>query len=190
VAERAVATRRLPLEPATAAAIAPFGALVGRGAGVPLVGVDYYAGAVAVSRPARFECDGPTELSLSVLRRRPFTVRYLERHFRHTQVFLPLGGKPWLAVLAPPTDSDLPDLDAARAFRFDGATGLCLHVGTWHEFPFPLADDADMIVLLSAQTTRDLAARAPNGIEAFGPDLDKKDITLRTGIVLAVELDT
>jgi len=81
----------------------------------------------------------------------------------------------------------MPDLDAARAFRFEGDTGLCLHRGTWHEFPFPVEDDTDMIVVLSSQTTQDLGQRAANGIEAFGPDLDKKDMRLRAGVVIVLD---
>lgn len=179
---------RLRVEPATAAAIAPFGALLGRRSGVKPTGLDYYNGAVTMSRPVQFECDSRTELSLTTLKRRPFQVRYLERHFQHTQSFIPLGGKPWLAVFAPPSDGEMPDLAAVRAFRFEGDTGLCLHRGTWHEFPFALEDDTDLAVVLSSQTTADLHRRAENGIEAFGPDLDKKDITLRTGIVFVLEV--
>ena len=92
------------------------------------------------------------------------------------------------AIFAPPSPADLPDLDAARAFRFDGDAGFCLHLGTWHEFPFPLVDDTDVIVVISSQTSQDLRQRTANGIEAFGPDLDKKDITLRHRTVIELEL--
>jgi ureidoglycolate lyase len=92
-----------------------------------------------------------------------------------------------LAILAPPCEDDLPNFDAIKAFRFEGDTGLCLHRGTWHEFPFPLEDDTHVLVLLSSQTSQDLKQRAPNGIEAFGPDLDKKDITLRAGLCLVLD---
>ena len=73
-------------------------------------------------------------------RARPLRVSWMERHFLHTQTFFPLGA-PFVAVLAPPGEGELPDLDAARAFVFDGSAGLMLHLGTWHEFPFALHDD-------------------------------------------------
>lgn len=180
--------QRLRVEPATAESIAPFGALLGRRSGVRPTGLDYYNGTVAMSRPVKFECDSRTELSLTTLKRRPFQVRYLERHFQHTQSFIPLGGKPWMGVFAPPCDAEMPDLTQVRAFRFEGDTGLCLHRGTWHEFPFPLEDDTDLAVVLSSQTTEDLHRRADNGIEAFGPDLDKKDMTLRAGVVFVLDV--
>jgi ureidoglycolate lyase len=180
--------QHLPLEHATPASIRPFGALLCRHAGVPLSGLDYYRGAVSISRPVDYHCASRTELSLASLRPRPYRVQYLERHFQHTQSFIPLGGKPWIAVLAPPTSGEMPDLAAARAFRFDGDTGLCMHVGTWHEFPFPADGDTEMVVVLSTQTTVDLRTRATNGIEAFGPDLDKKDMTLRAGVELVIDV--
>jgi ureidoglycolate lyase len=178
----------LPLETATVENMRAFGALLSRDAGGALTGLDYYRGAVAISKPVSFESATAPELSLAALRLRPFRVHYLERHFQHTQSFIPLGGKPWIAVLAPPNDADMPDLDAARAFRFEGHQGLCMHVGAWHEFPFPVEDETDMVVLLSTQTSQDLRTRSTNGIEAFGPDLDKKDMTLRAGVTLVIDV--
>jgi len=176
----------LRLETATPEALAPFGGWLGPREGLKSLGIDYYGGAVAVSRPVAFNCSSGTELSLASLRRRPFRVRYLERHFLHTQTFISLAGKPFVAVLAPPCDDELPALESVRAFYFDGSAGLCLDVGTWHEFPFVYDDDTHMVVILSAQVTEDLRTPAANGIEAFGPDLDKKDITLRTGVEFEV----
>jgi ureidoglycolate lyase len=151
--------------------------------------VDYYAGAVAMSRPVDFACSGSTELSLTSLKRRPFEVRYLERHFLHTQTFIPLGGKPFVVVLAPPCEEELPDLGALKAFHFDGSAGLCLGLGTWHEFPFAYDDDTHVAVVLSSQVTEDLHNRSENGVEASGPDLDKKDIVSRTGVQIVVDVE-
>ena len=181
--------RRWPVrvEAATPEALAPFGRIIGRYPGLPAVPVDYYGGSVILSRPVDYECRSGTELSLASINRRPLQVRYLERHFQHTQAFIPLGGKPFMVVLAPPSPADLPDPREVRAFRFDGSAGLCLHIGTWHEFPFALEDGTDIVVVLSRQTTGDLQQRAENGIEAFGPDLDKKDMTLRLGTVFELQ---
>ncbi len=181
--------RRLPLQQATPQALAPFGGLLGPHGGASPLPVDYYKGAVAMSRPVDFSCASRTEVSLTSLRRRAFEVRYLERHFLHTQTFIPLNGKPFAVVLAPPCDDDMPDFDAVQAFHFDGSAGLCLSLGTWHEFPFAYDDDTHIVVLLSSQVTQDLHHRAENGIEAFGPDLDKKDIVLRAGIHFEIEVD-
>lgn len=179
----------LRLEAADAAQLAPFGALLAKpvtGAGAPS---NFYAGHVQMSQPVKFRCDHPVEVSLASLRRRDGQVRYLERHFAHTQTFIPLG-RAFVMVMVPPGDSDVPDVAAARAFHFGGHQGFALHVGTWHEFPFAIVDDTDIVVLMSSQTGYDLATKHPQTQEAFGPDLDKKDIAARTGLILTVNLDS
>lgn len=178
----------LRLEDATADALAPFGKIIGKAAGAPSVPVDFYKGAVKMSYPAKFACEHPVEITLASLDKRPGEVRYMERHFQHTQAFLPLGGKPFVAVMAPPTDGDLPDLGQVRAFRFDGSAGFVMHLGTWHEFPFAIEQDTDIVVILSSQTGYDLKAKDAVTEEAFGPDLDKKDIVARTGTVFRFDV--
>lgn len=183
----ALLRRRYKIEPATPESIAPYGALIGPRAAVKPSGIAYYVGAVSTGRQVDFQCDGPLEISLATLQRRPLEVHYMERHLQHTQTFIPIGNKPFMAILAPPCPGDMPEFDEIKAFRFEGDTGLCIHRGTWHEFPFPVEDDTHIAVLLSSQTSRDLKHRAPNGIEAFGPDLEKIDITLRAGLCLVLE---
>lgn len=169
-------------EPATEAALAPFGELVAVDAGN--AGSDVPAYNARIWKPTAFASDADTTLSTVRLDRRPFTVQWLERHFKHTQVFLPLNGKPFIVALAPPGEGDLPDPASVRAFRFDGSQGVCMKVGTWHEFPFPMADDTQAIVILRHETNRDLQQRADN--EAQGDDLDKKDVQARWGRTLTV----
>ena len=79
-------------------------------------------------------------------------------------------------------------MDAVQAFHFDGSAGLCLGLGTWHEFPFAYDDDTHVAVILSSQVTEDLHNRSEDGIEASGPDLDKKDIVTRTGIQIEIDV--
>jgi ureidoglycolate lyase len=182
----AATRRRLELVPATPESVAPFGQILGRTAALRPIGVSYYAG-VATSRPVDYVCRGETELSLSSLEPRPGQVRYLERHFQHTQTFVPLLGKPFVVVMAPPGRAAMPDLDAVRALHFDGSAGLLMHVGTWHEFPFAIEPATDLVVVLSAQTGADLKNKT-EGHEASGPDLQKLDIARRTGVVFEFDL--
>ncbi|WP_226638491.1 ureidoglycolate lyase [Novosphingobium profundi] len=178
----------LTVEEATAENTAAFGDIVGRQAPVEPVSVDFYKGAVRMSYPTRFTSEHPVEMTLAQMTRRTPEVRYMERHFQHTQAFLPLGGKPFIAVMAPPSEGELPDLSKVRAFRFDGTAGFSLHLGTWHEFPFAIEDETDIVVVLSSQTGYDLKAKDAETEEAHGPDLDKKDIVARTGNVFRFEL--
>jgi ureidoglycolate lyase len=174
--------RELVVEAATPENIAPFGELVG-GAGTPAIPPTAFYSAVQTYRPT-FISDEETEIAVCTLQRRPVEVRWMERHFKHTQVFLPLGGKPFVAVLAPPTDTDLPNIDEARAFLFDGQGGLSMHIGTWHEFPFALIDDTQVVVILRRETSKALLKENIVDGEGVGPDLDKKDVVKRLGVVL------
>ena len=175
-------TRELLVEPATPETIAPFGEIVG-GPATPEINSTTFYSAVQTYRPT-FISDEQTEVAVCTLKRRPIQVKWMERHFKHTQMFLPLGGKPFVAVLAPPTDGELPDLGQVRAFLFDGQAGLAMHIGTWHEFPFALIDNTQVVVILRKETSQALLKENVIDGEGVGPDLDKKDITRRLGVIL------
>ena len=174
--------RDLVLEEADGVSIAPFGELLGVDRGRPTSRTRFYDDAVELVEKAPFRSDADTCLSIARVRPRPFEVTWMERHFKHTQVFLPLNHQPYAVVLAPPNGASLPDLDRVRAFRFAGDCGLLMHVGTWHEFPFALQAPADMVVILRHETNRNLDAIA-NG-EAVGEDLEKRNLKRRLGLTL------
>jgi ureidoglycolate lyase len=181
-------TKRLKVKPATPEAVEPFGQILGPGANVTPLPLSFYGDAVTVRRPVHFQSDEQTELTLATLKVRPLEVRWMERHFKHTQTFIPLSGRPFIIVMAPPNDQELPDLDQVEAFLFDGSAGFTMHIGTWHEFPFALVDETNLIVILRRETTRDLMEDNVIRGEAFGPDIDKKDIQAREGVVYQVQL--
>ncbi|WP_237213523.1 ureidoglycolate lyase [Falsiroseomonas oryziterrae] len=172
-------------EPATVANIAPFGTLLSPAAEAPVIRSPFYGDTVAIRKPGRFVADDTLEISVATIHPRPLRVSWMERHFLHTQTFFPLG-TPFAMVLAPPSEDEMPDLDTARAFLFDGSAGLMLHVGTWHEFPFAVAEVAQVCILIRRDTARDL--RHKQGNEARGPDLDKKDIVARAGVTIELAL--
>ena len=178
--------RILDAKPATAEALAPFGQIVGSASGVELKASGFYEGKVRTGNPAEFISDDDTTLTLAAIDRRPMEVRYMEQHFKHTQTFIPLGGKPFVAVMAPPNGKDTPDLDNVEAFLFDGSAGFNMKIGTWHEFPFVLSDNTELIVILRNETNRNL--RKIEGGEAHGPDVDKKDLQRRFGVVFEVKI--
>jgi ureidoglycolate lyase len=180
---RSVALRA---EAATAANVAPFGTLLSPEAPGAVIRSPFYGESVAIRKPGHFVGDDTLEISVATLERRALRVAWMERHFLHTQTFLPLGGRPFVMVLAPPGEAAMPDLAAARALLFDGTAGLMLHLGTWHEFPFPLLDGSSVCILIRRDTARDLTRMEGN--EAQGPDLDKKDIVARAGVVFEVTL--
>jgi ureidoglycolate lyase len=179
-------TVTLRAEPATATNVAPFGTLLSSRSDVPVIRSPFYGDTVAIRKPGRFVGDDTLEISVASIDPRPLRVSWMERHFLHTQTFLPLGGSRFAMVLAPPGGGEMPDLDAARALVFDGTAGLMLHLGTWHEFPFALDATAQVCILIRRDTARDLTH--VQGNEARGPDLDKKDIVARTGAAIELVL--
>jgi len=78
------------------------------------------------------------------------------------QIFMPLDGKPFVALLAKPGDDV--HLDSFRAFHFDGTRGIHIDPGVWHQPIFPLAEEATYI---TAQG-RVHACVSCNFLEEFG----------------------
>ncbi len=171
--------RRLEVEPATAAALAPYGALVGADASRPGRDGGFYGEKVQLWSPGTLVNDADATLSVARIHPRAPEVIWMERHFKHTQTFIPLGGAPFIAVLGAPTAGPQPDPATVRAFRFDGSSGIMLHIGTWHEFPFAVRGYADVVVLLRRETMSNLEVREND--EAIGGDLEKRNLEARLG---------
>ncbi len=171
------------MESATAQIVAPYGTLV---AADPLCmprTSAFYGSAVELWAQDRFISDADTCLSIARVHPRPHEVIWMERHFKHTQTFVPLGGRPFLMVLGAPTGEPTPDAASVRALRFDGSAGFMMHIGTWHEFPFAIGVLTDLLVILRNETNRDLEAREND--EAEGGDLEKRNLRTRLGFSFA-----
>jgi ureidoglycolate lyase len=172
----------LPLISALDIDISPFGVLLGVTDPHAMAKTDYYHGAVRLLKPGQFQSDDDTALSIARVDPRANEVIWMERHFKHTQAFLPLGGKGYVVVAAPPNDAELPDIDQVMAIQFPGNMGFMMHVGTWHEFPFALEPATDVVVILRNETNRDL--KQLKNAEAQGEDLQKRNIRARLGLNL------
>lgn len=183
-----VEVRNIAIKKATPDALKKYGDFLGYNADVEPMPIDFYGGSVKVRRVAHFESATPTEMPVVTLQRRPMDVRYMERHFKHTQAFISLGSKPFVCAFAPPNDKDLPDLDQVEAFLFDGSAGFVMHIGTWHEFPFAVLDDTNLLVILTKEATDGLIKDNVVQDEAIGPDIEKKDLLRRKNVTFSLEL--
>jgi ureidoglycolate lyase len=192
-------TVTLPVEPATPEALRGYGYVIGRPDTEVRGRIDYYGDAAQVRTPVQFVSNDDITLNLVTFNRREPVVRWMEYHAKHTQTFIPLGGKPFIMVLGKPTrrrpdrtvderQPDLPDLDNVRAFHFDGSCGVCMHVGTWHEVPFPLQDGSHFVAIVTNETNRNLEEHDPVNFEADGGDLVKRNLLHRFGRLLRIEL--
>jgi ureidoglycolate lyase len=175
--------RQIDIEPATPQAIAPFGKFVGVAPEQPLFA--QWPGA-KVHGPTPIDIGDGGELLHVTLESAHFPVRVslLERHFRHSQTYLPANGKPFVMVLGDRTQDGLPDPSALRAFLFADTAGVVLDPGVWHEFPAALHDDTRFTVVLRAEShVNDLTAPA-HPLDARGPDLERYDMEARAEIWL------
>lgn len=188
VTNREPGVRVLKVQRATPKALKPYGDVLGFDPDTPPLPIEFYDGKAKVRRVVNFVSDGQTEMPVVTLQPRPLEVRWMERHFKHTQAFISLGSKPFIGVFAPPNDKETPDVDRVEAFLFDGNAGFVMHVGTWHEFPFAVLDDTNLVVILRKEATEGLYKDNVLQNEAHGPDLDKKDLQARFGITFKIEL--
>jgi ureidoglycolate hydrolase len=60
----------------------------------------------------------------------------ITRHSLCTQCLGSLEGKDWFIAVAPPCDSQKPDLEKLAAFRIPGNCFIKLETGTWHAGPY------------------------------------------------------
>lgn len=165
-----------------------YGTVLGYNPNVEPLPIEFYDGAAKVRRVANFQAEGEIEMPITTLQRRPLEVRYMERHPLHTQAFVSLGAKPFIACFAPPNDKELPDLDQAEAFLFDGSAGFMMHKNTWHEFPFAVLDDTNLMVILTKSATDGLVKDNMIQNEAVGPDIQKRDLQMRLGVTIKLEV--
>lgn len=75
----------------------------------------------------------------------PIRVRMMERHPLGSQAFVPMGGGPWLVVVAPPGEAVAPE--AIEAFVARGDQGVNLAPGVWHHPLIPFGGQRDFLVI-------------------------------------------
>lgn len=137
----------LHVEPLSQAAFAPFGEVI-----EAATSADQFAINGATSQRfhdlARLEPGADGRLIVSIFRAQPralpFPVRMLERHPKASQAFMPLSGRPFLVVVAPP---GLLAPGQIRAFLARGDQGVNFAPGTWHHPLLALEAVSDFLVI-------------------------------------------
>lgn len=153
--------RTLLIEPLSKAAFAPFGDVI------ETEGSDHFminnGSTQRFHQLAQVQTDLPDDKAIiSIFRAQalamPLTIRMLERHPRGSQAFIPLKGKAFLIVVAPPADT--PDPDQVRAFVSNGLQGINYHLGVWHHPVLAIDTEDDFLVV-------DRSGSGPNCDEHF-----------------------
>ncbi len=132
-----------PVEPLTAEAFAPFGAVIEADhARSHLINDGRCRRYHALATP---DPGAEGRVILSIFRAsawpRPIRIAMLERHPLATQAFIPMERQPWLAVVA-----ERPAPEACRAFLARGDQGLQIAAGVWHHPLLALAPLHDFLV--------------------------------------------
>jgi len=138
----------LRMEPLTAGAFAPFGQVIEAGQ----LGCHYPINGGSCVRYhdlARLDPGFGGELIASVFRAQPTalprSVAQFERHPLASQAFIPLSGRPFLVLVAPPAPR--PDPQSLRLFLADASQGVNLDRAVWHHALLALEGVSDFLVL-------------------------------------------
>jgi len=176
-------------EVATVDGFAPYGELLTT-IGEPTPHV--YGDTLSPYRAGRLRSDAEVEWIITTHRLREFRVLYLERHHNITQTFIPLGGHPIVAAVARPDAplvNGLPAIDEVRAFVIPATTAANLHLGTWHEVPFPTVEgQVTLLTSHSGVTTGWASLDASGEIDRPESAEEKRDVLERTGVRLMIDV--
>jgi ureidoglycolate lyase len=188
--EAGIEIRTIKAQPLSREAFEPFGLVVAaEGERKP---IDIYGKVINVFSGGLIDSDVPVEFLISRSSVREFRVRFLERHLKLAQSFFPLLGGDFISVVARPDaeldESGIPRLEGIKAFMVPGDRGITLHRGTWHEPPFPLADNQLRLTTSHSDLTAGLESNLNDRGEIDKLDVDKRDITQRSGYVLRIDL--
>ena len=191
--ERDGLLHELLARPVCRESFAPFGELLSVEGLEPLQrGSNFYAARSSLYRPGALVSTRPVEFLIYESDPRPLRVEFLERHVELTQSFLPLGGVPYVVVVARPDAAEdehgFPLLSEISAFVVPGSAGVNLGLGTWHEPPFPLVPGSAFVVTSHADLTQGLRSTVDERGEVAKLDVEKRSVTGRTGFELRVRL--
>jgi ureidoglycolate lyase len=131
----------IKVEPLTPQAFAPFGTVIEAD---PSTAVEINSGYTTRFHALAEAAVGDGQAIISIFRGRPreLSIAMLERHPLGSQAFIPLGGQPWLAVVA-----ENPDLESCRAFHCQGTQGLQYDINVWHHPLLVLGDAQDFLIV-------------------------------------------
>lgn len=183
---------RVRIEEYSPEAVAPLGDVLSADA-LPKLPINNYSGANSIHGPVILDVDKEIEPEFIVMRSqvRPFEMRYLERHVRITQTFIPLEGKPYVLIGARPDaqlENGFPVPEEIRAVLVPGHVGVNLHRGTWHEPAYPLHEDQMVIITSHAELTKGLQQSVDQRGELPGYDVDKRSPLTRLGLRVTFNL--
>lgn len=151
----------LPVEPVSRSSFAPFGDLVGADDATAVdtinAGTTRRFTDLTRIRLRGNDAQACVHIYRAAALREPVELRQLERHPYGSQLFMPLQGQAFIAVVA--DGSAAPAPDTLRAFLVGAGRGINLGPGIWHHPLLSLAD-ADFLVVERTDPRRNLEVQA------------------------------
>lgn len=167
--------RRLAVETVTPEAFAPFGQVLSP-QGRKRLPINTYGDKLDLYREG-FQSDQPIEWFIFDGAKRWNGVLFLERHQQLTQTFIPVGGKGFYTVVAPPgarEENGFPALSELRAFFVPGDVAIQMHRATWHENPMPQTDQTRMLVTSHSALTLAHQQNPDPALKSLPLDLERR----------------
>lgn len=143
-----MSNRTLHLQPLTAEAFEPFGIVIELDDTEPLPINEGFTRKFADLLPLDCENEGgrvAMHFYKSTGRSLPLELNGMERHPLGSQAFWPLHNRPFVIVVAPPSEEM--DESAIVGFITNGRQAIQYHRGTWHHYQISLGEDSEFIVL-------------------------------------------
>lgn len=168
-------TRVIPAQTVTPETFKPFGVVL-TSEGRQRLPINTYGASFDLYREG-FESDQPIEWFIVNGTYRGLDVLFLERHQQLTQTFIPVGGKPFYTIMAPPgarEENGFPALSELRAFYVPGDVAIQIHRGTWHENPMPTESGAKLLVTSHANLTLAHQQNPDPKLKALPLDLERR----------------
>jgi ureidoglycolate lyase len=122
--------------------------------------------------------DARAKLNVKVFRSRPIAkevraLSLLERHPLSTQLFIPMNGSRYIALVA--RGEHAPDLSTLAAFVVEGPKGISYAPGIWHHPMLTLDTETDFVVFVHEDGTDDDCVVVERGESAW-PELDLRGL--------------
>ena len=161
--------RKIPVEPLTRAAYAPFGWVIGGEPPTHDPELAWSGPASVFWHEGSFDPGEGGEIQFLWVQYKwqPIALKSLESHRLTEQSVIPVNGTALIQVVCPPPANPLatdnqPDLSQIRAFLFDGSAGVRMKQGTWH-WQYPLADPARYLMVTRRSSTSEIPAMKHRG---------------------------
>ncbi len=177
---------KVPIVDATPENIAPYGQIFGDDVATPGLGIPFYKDRVIEGDNVDFIYNGQAVIRTAKIMPGYPPVVWLERHQKMTQLFIGLGGEPFVMVLAPPNTADHPELNQVKAFKFAPGHALLLHLGTWHDFPIACGNPVVVMTANSDEVVKALASMTEPAEMNHG-DVYKISLVNRLGCEIHIE---